>query len=64
KRAKDHLENYLFSSYLSYRGKARKEDNILSKKEFPDYFSHRHDFEDFIDEWLTFNTYSIQDLGL
>ncbi|HQT91397.1 MAG TPA: transposase [Candidatus Kryptobacter bacterium] len=64
KRAKDCLEKYPFSSYLSYRGKARKEDNILSKKEFPDYFSHRHDFEDFIDEWLTFNTYSIQDLGL
>lgn len=61
KRAKDVLEQYSFSSYLSYRSKSRKEDNILSKKEFPDYFSHEHDFEDFIDEWLTFNT---QDLGL
>lgn len=54
-RAKDSLENYPFSSYLSYCGKSRKEDNILSKKEFPDYFSQKHDFENFINEWLTFN---------
>ncbi len=61
KRAKDCLEKYPFSSYLSYCGKGRKEDVILSRQEFPDYFSQKHDFEDFIDEWLTFNT---QDLGL
>ena len=55
-RAKNYLENYPFSSYASYCGKTRKEDSILSKKEFPDYFSEKHDFKDFIDDWLIFNT--------
>lgn len=54
-RAKKYLENYSFSSYLSYCGKTRKEDTILSKKEFPDYFSEKHDFEDFINDFLTLN---------
>ncbi len=59
--AKNYLKNYPFSSYLSYCGKTRKEDSILSKKEFPDYFLQKHDFKNFISDWLTFNA---QDLGL
>lgn len=56
KKAKEYLDSYHFSSYLSYCGKSRKEDTILSKEEFPDYFSERYSFKEFIDEWLTFNT--------
>ncbi|KKW43541.1 MAG: Transposase [Parcubacteria group bacterium GW2011_GWB1_57_6] len=54
KKARGYLEAYPFSSYSSYTGKVRKEDTILSKNEFPKYFSHQHDFKDFVDEWLTF----------
>ena len=54
-KAKKYLRNYPFSSYLSYCGKNCKENSILSKEEFPDYFSRTHDFKDFINDWLTFN---------
>jgi REP element-mobilizing transposase RayT len=54
-RAKKYLDKYHFSSYLSYSDKPRKEDGILSKKEFPDYFSSMRDFKDFINDWLTFS---------
>ena len=54
KKAKKYLNDYCFSSYLSYCGKSSKEDIILSKKEFPNYFSQKHNFKNFIDEWLMF----------
>lgn len=54
-RAKNYLENYSFSSYLSYCGKTRKEGSILSTEDFPEYFLQKHDFKDFINEWLTFS---------
>ena len=57
KKAKTYLEDYLFSSYLNYCGKICEQDIILSKKEFPGYFSQEHDFKDFVDEWLTYNTH-------
>ena len=55
KRAARYLDGYTFSSYLNYCGKFSKEDIILSKKEFPDYFLEKHSFKKFIDEWLTLN---------
>ncbi len=54
-RVKKYLNEYLFSSYLSYCGKVSKWDSILTKKEFPDYFSDKHSFEYFIGEWLAFS---------
>ena len=58
-RAKRYLGGYSFSSYVSYCGKTRKEDSILLKKEFPNYFLEEHDFKDFINDWLTLNTQDI-----
>lgn len=54
-KAKAYLDQYHFSSYRNYCGKFSEKDVILSKKEFPDYFSEKYDFEDFVNEWLTFN---------
>lgn len=55
KRAMKYLDSYIFSSYLSYCGELSEEGNILSKKEFPDYFSEKYSFKKFINDWLAFN---------
>ncbi|MEK7531414.1 MAG: transposase [Patescibacteria group bacterium] len=51
--AKKFLSEYQASSYLDYCGKNRKEGNILSRSEFPRYFSTAGDFEQFLESWLT-----------
>src|SRR3989344_6420840 len=38
-RVKKFLHNYKYSSYLDYMGADRVEKNILTKEEFPEYFS-------------------------
>lgn len=53
-KAKQFLEEYVYSSYHDYLGKERKDCLILGKKDFPEYFSKFKDFEDFIDEWLSY----------
>ncbi len=53
-RAKRYLNNYRHSSYLDYIGTKREEGTILSVNEFPDYFSDRIKFGDFIYDWLTY----------
>lgn len=60
KRAQYHIEKYPFSSYASYCGKPCIADNILSKREFPDHFSQKHDFKDFINEWLEFGSQDLK----
>ncbi len=55
KKAKDYLKNYNYSSYADYIEVKRDESLILSRKEFPEYFSNMKDFEDFISDWLEYN---------
>ena len=53
-KAKKYLENYKYSSYLDYLDKKRIERIILNKKVFPDYFGNFKEFNQYIDEWLSF----------
>ncbi|MEK7662110.1 MAG: transposase [Patescibacteria group bacterium] len=53
KAAKNYLKNYKYSSYMDYQNKQRTEKIILNKKVFPDYFSTKTDFSDFINDWLS-----------
>ena len=50
---KNFLDSYKYSSYMDYLGKERDENNILSFKKFPKYFSNSHSFGDFIDDYLS-----------
>ena len=54
KKVKQHLNNYFYSSYDDYIGKEREEKFILKKDVFPEYFEDFTEFEQFIDEWLTY----------
>jgi REP element-mobilizing transposase RayT len=53
--AKAFLRDYSFSSYLDFFGVRREEQIILNTKAFPEYFLEYKDFENFIDEWLSFD---------
>ena len=53
-KAKQYLLNYKYSSYLDYAGIERVENIILNKSAFPEYFEDFKEFEQFIDEWLSF----------
>ncbi len=52
--AKKYLAEYSYSSYLDYMGTNRIEGKILNKAAFPGYFVESIDFNQFINEWLTF----------
>jgi len=52
-KAVKYLENYKYSSYQDYCDKVREEAVILSKDTFPEYFSEKHSFKKFVNEWLT-----------
>ncbi len=52
--AKKYLTEYTYSSYLDYMGAERIEDKILNKAVFPKYFVAPKDFNQFINEWLSF----------
>ncbi|MEK7614747.1 MAG: transposase [Patescibacteria group bacterium] len=52
--AKRYLAEYPYSSYLDYMSVEREEGKILNKAAFPEYFTSFKEFEQFIDEWLTF----------
>ena len=47
------IRRYFYSSYEDYLGNTRPESKILSKEEFPKYFSKTHDFKTYIRDWLT-----------
>ncbi len=49
---KKFLEEYGYSSYLDYLGRDRAEKNILSTKNFPDYFGEQQSFRNFVDDYL------------
>ena len=50
----DHLNDYQYSSYHDYLGVNRPEGKILDKEVFPDYFSKKNSFKDFINSYLSF----------
>ena len=52
-KARKFLENYQWSSYLYYTG-VKSPDLILNSKEFPEYFENPMEFNDFINDWLSF----------
>ncbi|MDP2655554.1 MAG: transposase, partial [bacterium] len=52
-KAKKYISAYEHSSYLSYIDANREESILLSKNEFPEYFSDKKDFEDFHTDFLS-----------
>lgn len=50
--AKKYLGGYKYSSYLDYLGVKRKEEKILNRDSFPEYFEKFKEFENFIEDWL------------
>jgi putative transposase len=54
KKAKDYLVNYKYSSYPDYIKISRAEGRILNKKVFPDYFSGKKEFKNFVNDWLNY----------
>ena len=53
-KALSFLNEYKWSSYLDYIGVKRKENIILNREHFPDYFSGGSNFNKEILEWLKF----------
>lgn len=51
---KDFLNKYNYSSYTDYTMGSREESVILNKKAFPEYFSNKKDFEDYLYEWTDY----------
>lgn len=62
-KTKRYLDHYGYSSYLDYQDINREEGLILNKTSFPEYFSNKIDFDNFIDEWLTFDSIPRTALG-
>lgn len=53
--AQDYLMEYAYSSYPDYQGVNRLENVILTRENFPEYFTKVADFNSFIEEWLSFS---------
>lgn len=53
-KAKEHLGNYEYSSYIDYQGVIRPEMKIINREAVPEYFASAKDFDDFVNDWLTF----------
>lgn len=47
---KKFMESYQYSSYLDYTGEDRVEKNIITTKNFPDYFQNNQSFQDFVED--------------
>ncbi len=54
-----YLRSYQHSSFLDYEGTDRDTKHILSRESFPDYFESPKSFEEYIQDWLSYQ----QDLG-
>lgn len=46
------ISRYYYSSYEDYCNTERREGKILTKEEFPKYFSKTHDFKTHIHDWF------------
>lgn len=55
KKAQQYLRYFPYSSYPDHIGAVREENLILSSEDFPEYFGERHDFNDYITDWLEFS---------
>ena len=53
KRAVKFINQYIYSSYEDYCDTEKGEDKILTKDEFPEYFSEIHNLKTYIYDWLT-----------
>lgn len=49
------LSEYKWGSYLDYKGVERKENKILNREDFPNYFKNISDFDKEILEWINQN---------
>ena len=58
------LNSYKWSSYFDYLSIKRKENIILNKEDFPDYFSTKEKFQKEILEWILFKEDYTKDLPL
>ncbi|OGZ06477.1 MAG: hypothetical protein A2845_06180 [Candidatus Lloydbacteria bacterium RIFCSPHIGHO2_01_FULL_49_22] len=52
--AKKYLSAYVYSSMQDWQGRQRIESPILSVKDFPEYFEHAEQFDEYISDWLNF----------
>ena len=57
KKTVEFLDRYKWSSYQDYIGTNREENKILSKKDFPAYFTNKKVFKSEIFEWLNFREF-------
>ncbi len=55
KKVNQFLENYLWSSYLDYKGVIRSYNKILNKEVFPEYFQNIKNCNAEMKEWLMFS---------
>ena len=55
KKAKKFISTYEYSSYRSYMDTEREDTILLSKKEFPEYFSEKKEFDDFHTDFISFS---------
>jgi putative transposase len=58
----DFLNKYKRSSYKDFLGEQRSESAILSRKNFPDYFSDKSALDKEMFDWLTYNP-PMSDMG-
>jgi putative transposase len=52
--ALDFLKDYEYSSYFDWQGATRPEAKILNREAGPEYFAKQKDFNDFVNEWISF----------
>lgn len=57
--AQAYLADYRHSSYPDWQGVTRPETAILNRAASPEYFTTTKNFDDFVKEWLEFNTIEI-----
>lgn len=53
-KTKEFLNNYKYSSYPDYLNLNRRENKILNKEAFPEYFDSADIFKEEISDWLNF----------
>lgn len=53
-KSKKYLNNYKYSSYVDYAGIKRPESNILNMQAAPDYFEDQFNFDNNINDWLSY----------
>lgn len=56
---KKFLESYKYSSYRDYLGEDRVEKNIVSPKNFPDYFIDTKEFKEFVENYFIEDEFSL-----